>query len=336
MKQGVGPIWFGFKRFLGVTIGIVAVIIFGTFCNILSEDAPEIEGTAGMTESAGWFETKIRGNVKYRILRHPREDANPKTELLLKQAISATERFMGTAFPAKTVVLIFDDATIPTDTIGQVRALPGANFLAPISHNLSARWVRIEVRPEQESNSDSLNSVLAHEVAHYYWNHHTFDGDTTDFYLDEGAAHFLEYKLSENSNVWESAQFVKLCIEADSKNGPSESQIIEVLTTLELDYSAAQIRRVLSSDEFTNFFLLLCSEQSQISRYTAAGVLIRAEEIMGRSRFRRAFHEIWKLSKSNSRTAVDVFDIHDVLCSHSGTRRCAQITDAFEEFGFNP
>ena len=336
LRQAVGLIWSGVKWAFGVSVAIIVAIVFGAMCGIWGDSAPDIEGTAGMTETTGDFDTQLRGNVKYRIFRHSRKDANPKTELLLKQAISATERYMGTAFPAKTVVLIFDDATIPADTIGQVRALPGASFLAPISHNLSALWVRIEVRPEQESNTDDLKSILAHEVSHYYWNHQFRDGGVIGFDVDEGAAHFLEYQLGDNSEVWESAQFAKLCTGADPKNGPSEALVRDVLTSLELDLSSDQIRRILSSEEFANFFSQLCSQPSLISRYSSAGVFIRAEEILGRSRFKRAFHEIWELSKNDDQTAVDVYDVHDVLCSHTGTRRCDEITDAFEEFGFEP
>ena len=336
MRQVVGLIWSCVKWAFAVTVGIVVVIVIGALCGILGDSAPDIEGTAGMIETTGDFDTQIRGNVKYRIFRHPRKDANPKTELLLKQVISATERYMGTAFPAKTVVLIFDDALIPADTIGQVRALPGASFLAPISHNLSALWVRIEVRPEQESNTAGLKSILAHEVSHYYWNHQLHDGGVIGFDLDEGAAHFLEYQLGDNSEVWEFAQFAKLCVGADPKNGPSEALARDVLTTLELGLSSDQIHRILSSEEFANFFSQICSQPELISRYASAGVFIRAEEILGRSRFKRAFHEIWELSKRDDQTAVDVYDVHDVLCSHTGTQRCDEIAGAFEEFGFEP
>ena len=315
---------------------IVVVVIFTGLCGIFSEDTPEIEGTEGMIETAGEFQTQLRGSVKYRIFRHRRQDPNPRTRSLLRRAVTASEQYMATDFPAKTVVLIFDDDAIPADTIGQVRALPGASFFATISHSLSARWVRIEIRPEQESNSDGLKSVLSHEVAHYYWHHHAFDVGTTDFDLDEGAAHFLEYKLGDNYDVWVASQLAKLCVNADPRSGPDYSEAKGLVSALELEFSPEQIERILSDREFIKFFTQLCSDHVQFARYIAAGAFIRAEEIMGSRRFQRAFREIWELSKGSAGEAVDANDVHDILCEHAGSRKCVEISDAFEAFGFKP
>ncbi len=283
-------IWSAFKWLLSATIVVVAVIIASALCGLAEEEEIELDKTEGMVETVGEFEVDRRGTIRYRIFRHPEQEPNAKTKLLLIRAVAGTERYMASAFPAKTVALIFDDTDISVDHVGHLRVLPGAGFFAPISHNLSAQWIQMEVRPHQERDTDSLQAILAH----YYW-HHQLD-DVSGFWLDEGAAHFLEHELGGADWVKKSSEATKRCL-----TGARRSRF--------------------------------CRDDEVISRYSAAGVFIEAEEILGLVRFRRAFREIWRASKDNPLGAADV---HDALCAHAGKGKCSLITAVFEEYGFNP
>ena len=318
---------------MGALAILAAVSLVSLLCDFATEDGLELERTNGMVETTGEFDVERRGTVEYRIFRHPEQIPNARIGLLLKRAVADTERYLEAAFPAKTVVLIFDDTEISEDRLGQLRLLPGAGFFAPISHGLSARWIQMEVRTDQESDTDSLRTVLTHEVAHYYWHHQPDVDAQEDFFLDEGAAHYLEYKLGDNDEIGTSARLAGICIQIDPQKGPTQSHLRDVALALDLDVADSGMTQLLTNREFAESISQLCSDKELTGRYRAAGVFIEAEELMGSTKFRRAFREIWEASKD---TAQDASDVYDVLCIHAATRKCEGIEEAFEEYGFEP
>jgi len=240
---------------------------------------------------------------------------------------------MGTEFPAKTVVLVFTDDGISGNRLGHFRALPGASVFGQLSHSLSATWMRMEVRPDLEDGSDSLMDVLTHEVAHYYWHHRFASRAGQKFDLDEGAAHFLEYKLGGNEEVRMSAQLAAVCQGIYRSEETSSSQWRSIISILDPDLSDAQIRWLQSSEEFIEQVLGVCRQREFLSRYGSAGAFIQAEEIMGASLFRQAFREVWESSKDD---ALDAPDVRDALCARTTWGKCEAITAAFAAYGFEP
>ena len=286
-----------------------------------------------MVETVGEVDTGLRGTVKYRIFRHPESEPDPTTASQLRRTVARTERYMGAAFPAKTVVLVFNDSAISQDMLGQFRYLPGASFFGPISHNLAAQWMRMEIRPEQENESDSLKSVLAHEVAHYYWHHGSASAAEQDFHLDEGAAHFLEYKLGGNEAIRTSAQLAGVCKEIKPRESLTRAQVRAVVEALEIKATTAERRFLQASTEFSDLVSWLCLQPEFVARYSTAGVFIQAEEIMGPSEFQHAFQDIWETSKGRD---VNPPDAHDAFCGRTTRTKCKEITSAFLKNGFDP
>ena len=89
---------------------------------------------------------------------------------LLEQAVRFAEDYMGETFPRRYVVVLFGPAT--------PASFAGANFGTHIA-------IRPEYdRPDTGSRARTAGRVLAHEVAHYYW-------DVKIAWLDEGAAEFM-------------------------------------------------------------------------------------------------------------------------------------------------
>ncbi len=312
---------------------LVAVGLVSLLCDFATENELELEKTEGMVETVGEFETGRRGTVRFRVFRHPEQARNAKTRLSLIRAVSRIERYMATAFPAKTVVLNFDDTELPENYLGQTRILRGASILAPISHSLSAQWIQIDIRPDQEEDTDYLRSVLAHEVAHYYWHHQPAVYGREAFFLDEGAAHYLEYKIGGNEEIRTSAQLARICRRTDPQTGPNESQLKAIATALDIGLSAAEKRQLATNREFAKAVSLLCSDDELLGRFGAAGVLIEAEKIMGPTGFQRAFREIWEASRDY---AQDASDVRDALCDQATTRKCERITAAFKNYGYDP
>ena len=240
---------------------------------------------------------------------------------------------MGTAFPAKTVVLVFDDSRISQDIVGQFLYLPGASFFGPISHRLAAQWMRMEIRPDQENDSNSLKSVLAHEVAHYYWHHQSPSVVQQDFHLDEGAAHFLEYKLAGNEAIRASSQLAVVCRQIKPQQELTRSQLRDVIGALDIKATTAERRLLQASSEFSALVSWLCSQPEFVARYSTAGLFIRAEEVMGPSEFQGAFRDIWEASRQRS---LEPPDVRDALCNQTTRLKCERIAFVFLDQGFGP
>ena len=98
---------------------------------------------------------------------------------LLESAVRFAERFMGEPLPTNFVLLFYADAVIP-------------NYAG---HNSG---LNMTVHPDFDSNDDSDEAhfapfILAHEVAHYYWN------TSSQLWLDEGAAEVMSIIFEEST-----------------------------------------------------------------------------------------------------------------------------------------
>lgn len=110
----------------------------------------------------------LAGEVTLSIIRT--RPGAPETMDLLEHAVRSAEDLMGKPFPVRYVALLFEDAVAATNA--------GANF-----------GTHAAILPKFDAPGDSAEAraagrVIAHEVAHYYWN----SGET---WLDEGAAEFM-------------------------------------------------------------------------------------------------------------------------------------------------
>ena len=103
-----------------------------------------------------------------------------------------------------------------------------------------------------------------------------------------------------------------------------------------MDFSVAQVKQLLTGSEFAEYISQICSDRDTLARYATAGVFIQASEIMGFTRFRQAFREIWEFSQDGARDGLDVYDVHDILCNHAKYGSCGEIEAAFKEYGFDP
>ena len=98
---------------------------------------------------------------------------------LLESAVRFAEHFMGEPLPTNFVLLFYADAVIP-------------NYAG---HNSG---LNMTVHPDFDSNDDSDEAhfapfILAHEVAHYYWN------TSSQLWLDEGAAEVMSIIFEEST-----------------------------------------------------------------------------------------------------------------------------------------
>ena len=93
-----------------------------------------------------------------------------RTMDLLEHAVRTAEDLMGRPFPVRYVALRFDEAVADSYT--------GINF-----GTHSAILPRYDT-PGESGQPDAAGRIIAHEVAHYYWNR-------GEIWLDEGAAEFM-------------------------------------------------------------------------------------------------------------------------------------------------
>ena len=98
---------------------------------------------------------------------------------LLERAVRFAEDFMGEPLPTNFVLLFYADAVIP-DYAG---------------HNSG---LNMTVHPDFDSDDDTDEAsyapyILAHEVAHYYWN------NSSQLWLDEGAAEIVSIAYEEST-----------------------------------------------------------------------------------------------------------------------------------------
>lgn len=119
----------------------------------------------------------LAGEVTLSIIR-TRPGAS-RTMDLLEHAVRSIEDFMGKPFPVRYVALLFEDAV--SDPYS------GVNFG---THSTILPQYDTQ---EKSGQADAAGSIIAHEVAHYYWN----DGE---IWLDEGTAE-ITAALSERART---------------------------------------------------------------------------------------------------------------------------------------
>ena len=110
----------------------------------------------------------LAGEVTLSIIR-TRAGASGTMDLL-EHAVRSAEDLMGRPFPVRYVALLFEDAVAPSYT--------GVNF-----------GTHSTILPRYDSPGEiglegAAGSIIAHEVAHYYWT-------GAEIWLDEGAAEFM-------------------------------------------------------------------------------------------------------------------------------------------------
>ncbi len=110
----------------------------------------------------------LAGEITLSIIRT--RPGTPSTMDLLEHAVRSAEDLMGKPFPVRYVALLFEEAVAGSYT--------GTNF-----------GTHSAILPEFDAVGESgqpqlAGSIIAHEVAHYYWK----GGET---WLDEGAAEFM-------------------------------------------------------------------------------------------------------------------------------------------------
>ena len=119
-----------------------------------------------------WNERQVRlplaGEVMLSISRT--RPGAARTMDLLEHAVRTSEDLMGRPFPVRYVALRFDEAVADSYT--------GINF-----GTHSAILPRYDT-PGESGQPDAAGRIIAHEVAHYYWNR-------GEIWLDEGAAEFM-------------------------------------------------------------------------------------------------------------------------------------------------
>lgn len=110
----------------------------------------------------------LTGEVTLSIIRTRRGAARAMD--LLEHAVRSGEDLMGKPFPVRHVALLFEDAVSGS--------YAGTNF-----------GTHVAILPKFDASGESREAqaagrVIAHEVAHYYWN-------SSEDWLDEGAAEFM-------------------------------------------------------------------------------------------------------------------------------------------------
>ena len=128
----------------------------------------------------------MAGNVTLVIIRT--QPGAERSMDLLEHAIHSAEAFMGAPLPTNFVGLLYEDA------------VPGS--YAGVNSG-----THIAIRPKYDVNDGShegetAGSIIAHEVAHYYWR-----GNAN--WVDEGASDFIA-SVSEGASSWQPCRHHKL------------------------------------------------------------------------------------------------------------------------------
>lgn len=115
----------------------------------------------------------LSGKMPLTIVRLSERRTPSKSMDLLVHSIRTIEAFMGDPFPARHVLLSFDDATP-----GRAAMNYGGDYIA-----MSAYF----------DERDLVAGLIAHESAHYYWT-------VSSLWITEGAANFLAY-VAERARI---------------------------------------------------------------------------------------------------------------------------------------
>lgn len=110
----------------------------------------------------------LRGDIELVIVRFG--DGAAQTMDKLERAVRFTEEYMDEQFPARLVLLLVAD-------------MFGGDYVGHNTH------INMALHPDYDSGdgwkSDFTESILVHEVAHYYWH------SSAELWLDEGAAEIM-------------------------------------------------------------------------------------------------------------------------------------------------
>ena len=215
----------------------------------------------------------LAGNVQLSIVRM--EPGAARSMDLLENAVRFAEDYMNEPLPLNFVLLLYADAVQPgyaghnTSTNMTVHPdfdsdaddfvlLLYADAVQPgyAGHNTSTNMT---VHPDFDSDADESDyaaSILAHEVAHYYW------GNSAEMWLDEGAAELMAIIHEEATigrQVWDSADAFPCPYAADlsalerlSDDASTEDCAYNLGTRFFLD-----LHRALGEDEFRRGFRML-------------------------------------------------------------------------------
>ena len=180
----------------------------------------------------------LAGNVQLSIVRM--EPGAARSMDLLENAVRFAEDYMNEPLPLNFVLLLYADAVQP----------------GYAGHNTSTNMT---VHPDFDSDADESDyaaSILAHEVAHYYW------GNSAEMWLDEGAAELMAIIHEEATigrQVWDSADAFPCPYAADlsalerlSDDASTEDCAYNLGTRFFLD-----LHRALGEDEFRRGFRML-------------------------------------------------------------------------------
>ena len=123
------------------------------------------------------IELPLAGDVELTVVRL--QPGVPRSMELLETTVRFSEEFMDEPFPTNFVLLFFADAVMPHYA----------------GHNSG---FNMTVHPDFDSDDDSDDAhfapfILAHEVAHYYWN------NSSELWLDEGAAEIVSIIYGEST-----------------------------------------------------------------------------------------------------------------------------------------
>ena len=153
------------------------------------QDAPEVTDPRQIQFERRLINLPLRGKTNLLILRA--QPGSPIAMDLLENAVRSAEQFMAIPFPTDQVTLQFTKSSVPkgysgsftagTFSGGQVHILPTHDQHALMTTHYST------------GNELRLAQTIAHEIAHYYWHHHTD-------WINEGMANTLE-SYSENARV---------------------------------------------------------------------------------------------------------------------------------------
>ena len=151
--------------------------------------APEVTDPRQIQFEHRLINLPLRGKTNLLILRA--QPGSPIAMDLLENAVRSAEQFMAIPFPTDQVTLQFTKSNVPkgydgsftagTFSGGQVQILPTHDQHALMTTHYST------------GNELRLAEIIAHEIAHYYWHHHTD-------WINEGMANTLE-SYSENARV---------------------------------------------------------------------------------------------------------------------------------------
>ena len=183
---------------------------------------------------------------------------------LLEQSVLGAEDFMGVPFPTRHVALLYGSA-VSEDAVG--------------SHFGS----HIAISPEYDADDDSREaagalSIVAHEVAHYYW---TGNVD----WLDEGASNLMEVVIQRAQSGRPIAVTTRPCSEAATIAELESLDISKGDAALQCNYALGErlfvyLKRTLGDERFRQAFrTLYLASQVEDAPEGHAGIALNIQHV---------------------------------------------------------